>query len=146
MTYFDSAYLAKFYLAEPETTAVRAKAEGDGDVACSVIGQAETLSVFHRKLREGALSPTEFAAVCDQFEADCVAGLWQWLDLTGEVLDELKARLRALPVTVFLRAADAIHLATAGKHGCREVYSNDRHLTTAAVHFGLRAITVPAVP
>jgi hypothetical protein len=38
---------------------------------------------------------------------------------------------------VFLRAADAIHQATAAEFGFRIVYSNDAHLVGAAKYFGI---------
>ena len=53
MVYFDSAYIARFYLSEPESGRGRALAERQGNVCCSAIGRVETAQVFHRKLREG---------------------------------------------------------------------------------------------
>jgi len=138
MIYFDSAYLAKFYLAEPESERVHQAAEAEGAVGCSVFGRAETLSVFHRKLREGAVDPKVFNALCAQFAADGEAGLWSWLPLSEAVLDTVERRYRRLPAVVFLRSADAVHLATAAENGFREIFSNDRHLLAAAPQFGLK--------
>ena len=70
MNYFDACYLAKFYLAEPDSPNVIAFAQAQSPVCCLVSGKAEGVSVFHRKLREGVVDAAGFALLCDQFEAD----------------------------------------------------------------------------
>jgi predicted nucleic acid-binding protein len=142
MIYVDSAYVAKFYLDEPDSTRVRALAEGAGEVASCRHGQVEVLIAFHRKLRERAFSPKVFAAVCDQFEADCKAAVWTWLPISAKLIESLSERVRQLDRSVFLRSADALHLASAAEQGFKEIYSNDRHLLAAATHFGLRGLSV----
>jgi len=39
---------------------------------------------------------------------------------------------------LFLRTADAVHLATAQQIGESDVWTNDRHMLAAAPYFGLR--------
>lgn len=137
MIYFDAAYLAKFYLDEPETEAVRARAALEGQVGCCVLGRIEVVSVFHRKLREKSRTKTEFRALIDQFATDCEGGLWTWFPLTTAIQNAAAAKFRSLPDTVFLRSGDAIHLACASEHGLTTIFTNDRHLLAAAPHFGL---------
>ena len=55
MVYFDSAYIAKFYLEEPDSAAVATLAVASRKVPSSVLGKLEVNSVFHRKLREAAI-------------------------------------------------------------------------------------------
>jgi hypothetical protein len=139
--YFDAAYIAKFYLEEPDSDAVRALAGEAGEVACCLYGRIEVLTVFHRKLRERAFTARTFAILCEQFQADCDADLWEWLPLSGALVADLSQRIGKLPATVFLRAADALHLASAAARGFREIYSNDRRLLAAAAHFDLRGLS-----
>ena len=142
MSYFDSSYIAKFYLDEPESAAVRHLAESLGQVRCAVIGQVEVAAVFHRKLREGAFDTGTFREVIAQFDDDCGQGLWTWLPLTTALAAMTVAAFARLPRPVFLRSADAVHLSCAHEHGFPEIYTNDRHMSAAARYFRLKPLTV----
>jgi predicted nucleic acid-binding protein len=142
VSYFDSAYIAKFYLDEPESEAVRRLAESLGHVRCAQIGQVEVAAVFHRKFREGAFDVGAFREVTAQFDDDCSQGLWTWLPLTRALVQRAAVAFSNLPRPVFLRAADALHLTCAQEHGLREIYTNDRHMSSAARHFRLKTRTV----
>lgn len=135
LSYWDSAYIAKFYLDEPESDRVRALGETEGEASCSRFGYLETVSVFHRKMREGAVSPAGLRELCGQLEEDTDAGLWTWLPVSPSVLLLAGATLRALPKAVVLRAGDALHLATARANGIQKVFSNDVRLLSAAHYF-----------
>ena len=138
MVYFDSAYIAKFYLSEPESGRVRALAERQGKVCCSAIGRVETAQVFYRKLREGKATRVQCGALFDQFEADCESGLWTWLPLTEDLVATAAHRFRELSPKVLLRSADAIHLVSAQEHDLDAIYTNDARVLAAASAFGLR--------
>src|SRR4051794_22493224 len=96
MIYFDAAYIAKFYLDEPDSDRVRRLAEGSGEVACCLHGRVEVLIAFHRKLRERAFSPRVFAAVHEQFEADCESAVWTWLPVSAKLIASLSNRIGKL--------------------------------------------------
>jgi predicted nucleic acid-binding protein len=138
MLYFDAAFIAKFYLQEPESDAIRSFVEDVPGIASLVIGRLETELVFSRKLREGALTPQGHQVLIAQFEADCEAGLWTWLPATDDLVAAAQEMTRRLPSEVFLRSLDALHLACARRNGHERIYSNDRHLLLAAPHFGLQ--------
>lgn len=141
MIYFDSAYIAKFYLSEPESDRVHALAAADGKVCCSTIGRVETAQVFHRKLREGKATKAQSAALFDQFGADCETGLWTWLPLTEDLVASAVRCFREFSPKVLIRSADAIHLVSALEHGLDAIYTNDGRVLAAASAFGIRGET-----
>ncbi|HWE87666.1 MAG TPA: type II toxin-antitoxin system VapC family toxin [Terracidiphilus sp.] len=141
MIYFDTSYLVRLYFEDPGAERVRALAATD-HVACAALGQAEMMAAFHRKLREGAVKPAAYAALAGQVEAHIEAGAFHWLAQDGEVLSRIRQVYRKLPAAVFLRGADALHLATAAEAAFRVVYSNDAHLLAAARHFGIEGRNV----
>ena len=143
MIYFDTSYLVRLYYQDAGWQSVRELATTD-HVACAWHGQTEMLAAFHRKLREGAIRPVHYSALLGQFAADDRAGAFQWLPMARETLGRIAGVYRDLPAGVFLRAADALHLAAAAQHGLKIIYSHDTHLLTAARHFGLEGRNVIA--
>ena len=142
MIYFDACYIAKFYLAEPDSANVIAFAQRQAVVASVLLGKAEVVAVFHRKFRENIVDAAGFHLLCDQFEADCSSSLWQWHPVDDALLRLSAQRFRSLPSTVFLRASDALHLTCAAEEGCTTIHTSDRHMIAAAPAFGLQAVTL----
>ena len=64
-------------------------------------------------------------------------GFWTLVPVTSAALARLQGSVETLPSNVFLRAGDAVQLASAIEAGEREIWSSDRHLLAAAPHFGL---------
>ena len=142
MIYFDSTYLAKCYLPETGYHEVRAAALQAGSLQSVALAQVEVASVFHRHLREGRIRASALAEYLEQFSQDCAEGVVSFLPVTAELLQLSTSAYPTLPATVFLRSADCLHLCAARQAGCKEIYSNDRHLLAAAPHFGLRPVNV----
>jgi predicted nucleic acid-binding protein len=139
--YVETSILAKLYLNEPESDSARRFVAGFyARPTCSVLGRMELFSTFHRKLRERALTQAEFNFLVGQYEQDIAARRIEWLPLSGGIMDLVQESYRKLSSTIFLRAIDAIHLATAAENGLKEIYSNDKHLLAAAPVFKLKGI------
>lgn len=145
MIYLDTSYMARLYLCDPGFEHVRALATSDR-VACSCHGEVELFAVFHRKYREGVLDAPLLAAVLSQYDAERTLSAITWLPITEATIQTACQAFRALAPSVFLRAADALHLAGAKEHGFLDVYSNDRHLIEAATHFGIKGVNIIPPP
>ena len=142
MLYFDTAYLAKCYLNEPNAQQVRQLAASAPGLVSSEWARIEFFAVLHRNLREGKLTPGQMRQVVSYFRQDEASGVLVWLPLSPVLLEQTCQRIQTLPATLYLRAADALHLTCAAENGLLEIYSNDRHLLAAAPHFNLTGVNV----
>ncbi len=136
MIYFDATYLARMYFQDPGWQTVCELAATD-KVSCSLHGRVETVAALHRKFREGSLTKSELATTLAGFEADCAAGAFHWIPVAASVVERVTRAYSTLPANIALRAADALHLASAAESGFKTIYSNDTRLLASASHFGI---------
>lgn len=140
--YLDSAYIAKYYVSEVDSAAIRSLLAGRRPLISSVVCVAEVTCVFHRHAREGRISLGKARDLTTDFLQDVASKFWTLVPITDLLLHRVAFQVSAAPVTLFLRAADALHLTTAQTQGETEIWTNDRHLLAAAPHFGLAGRTV----
>ena len=140
--YYDTSYLLKLLIVESGSHAVRAHASTVLEIHSASHGRAEFESAAFRKVREGAATSADFRRLMMQFHEDCLTGAIVFLPLTDAILNRVEMGFFKAPMTCYLRAGDALHLATAADHGFTEIYSNDIHLLAAAPLFGLRGMNL----
>jgi predicted nucleic acid-binding protein len=140
--YFDSSYVIKFYLNEPESLKIRQMVQNAGFIRSSLWTLAEFHSALHRNVREGLIPASEARVLSQDFFEHIETGVWELVPVNRHLLERVSARLLSAPKDVFLRAADAFHLTTAADLGEPEVWSSDRHMLAAASHFGVTGRSV----
>jgi predicted nucleic acid-binding protein len=141
MIFCDTSAAVKLYVPERESVAVRRLLGAEDDLCLSELARVEVMSVFHRRLREGIWTQTDFLAAVRQFSNDDISGFWTWLPLDKPIIDAAAKTYTTLPGTVFLRSSDCIHLVTALHHNFAEIYTYDTHQSTAAAVLGLKAVS-----
>jgi predicted nucleic acid-binding protein len=135
--YLDTAYIVKYYLNEPDSAAVRALIGRAPVIYSSVWALAEVQCVFHRHVRERAITANAAFKLARLFLDHTDEGLWKFVPASEPLLRRAGAMVISASSDIFLRTADAVHLTTAKDLGETEVWTNDRHMGAAAPHFGL---------
>jgi predicted nucleic acid-binding protein len=140
--YFDSAYIAKCYLNEPDSARVRALLRRSGGAHSSSLARAEVAATVQWHWRQGAVNQKQAIVLQTDFVRDLAAGVWVMVPVSDDFMARVGERLARLPVATHIRAGDAIHLCAASEVGFTEVWTNDRHMLGAAPAFGLTGRSV----
>jgi predicted nucleic acid-binding protein len=142
MIFCDTSTVAKLYVPERESLAVRQRLEAEDEVCVSQLARPELLGVFHRRLREGQWTRDDFLAAARQFSTDDIGGFWTWLALDSAIIEAAAKTYTTLPSHVFLRSADCLHLVMALRYNFDEVHTHDKHQTIASPALGLKAVAI----
>lgn len=140
--YFDTSYIAKFYFNEPESAQVRQLVRRANSIHSSLWAFAEFHAVIQRRTREGLFAPNDARDLASRFCEHIEEGLWNLVPVNEALVRRTGALIVSAPRNLFIRTADAVHLATANEIGERDVWSNDRHMLAAAPYFGLMGRSV----
>jgi hypothetical protein len=103
---------------------------------------AEFHAVLHRRMREGASSPSDTRELAVRFSEHIEGGLWNLIPVNEALLRRTSVLMVSAPRDLFIRTADAVHLSTAREIGERTVWTNDRHMLAATAYFGLTGQSV----
>ena len=106
IAYYDSSALVKRYLEEEHSSRVRERLH-DGLVATARFSESEIVSALARRCREGAFPESERERALNGVRRDFIRGFYL-VELTQSVV----LRSRGLLLRHFLRAADALQLAS----------------------------------
>jgi predicted nucleic acid-binding protein len=142
MIFCDTSTVAKLYVPEAESAAVRLRLEAEDEVCVSELARAELMAVFHRRMREAKWTRADFSAAVRQFSADDIGGFWTWLPLDGVIIGATANTFATLPDNVFLRSSDCLHLVTALHHNFTDVFTHDKHQTAVAATLGLNSVNI----
>lgn len=142
MIFCDTSTVAKLYVPERESPAVRTRLEGEDQVCASELARVELMAVFHRRWREGKWSRADFLAAARQFSTDDIGGFWTWLPLDRAIMDAAASSFSTLPEDTFLRSSDCLHLVTALHHNFADIFTHDKHQTMAAKALGLNPVAL----
>ena len=140
--YLDTSYIAKFYFNERESPRVRELVRKADTIHSSLWALAEFHAVLHRRMREGASSPSDARELALRFSEHIRDGLWNLIPVNEALLRRTSALMVSAPRDLFIRTADAVHLSTAHEIGEPAVWTNDRHMLAAATYFGLTGRSV----
>jgi predicted nucleic acid-binding protein len=140
--FFDTSYLFRIYSGEHGHEYVKKLLPGTREIVSSVHARAEFAATLLRHRREGRGLEQTLKNIRDQYKLDCSSGGLRFLALDERVIERAEAVLEDAPSNIFIRGADALHLACAAENGFAEIYSNDRHLLAAAPLFNLRGVNV----
>jgi predicted nucleic acid-binding protein len=142
MYYFDSTYVAKCYLNDPDSDRVHELVRQPVELYSSALCIPEVSCAIHRRYREHLLSRKQAQQLFAAFRAHVEGGTWSLVPISEGLLWDVHEALRRLNSKVFLRSGDAIQLVSAQRSGFGEIWTNDRHMLEAAPHFRLRGRTV----
>lgn len=140
--YLDTCYVAKFYWNEPGSLELRELIRSAGNIRSSAWALAEFHALLHQRVSEGVASAAEVGDLASRFSAHVHDGLWTLIPVTEASLRRTGILMISAPPEIFLRTADAVHLATAQEAGERDVWTKNRHMLAAAPYLGLTGRSV----
>lgn len=140
MSFWDTSALAKYYTPEPDRAGYIALAKSLAPIHVGRLADYELQTTLRRKESEGVIAAGAADAYPEQFRDDIVKGVMKLHEESGEVREKFAGVLDDCfsPIPpVFVRTADALHIATAQQAGEKDFVTADIRQKKAAEACGL---------
>jgi predicted nucleic acid-binding protein len=136
MHYFDTSFLAPLVRQEKTSSRIGRFMAGlpTGELAISRWTEVEFASLLARDVRMGAIAADE-ARMVDALLEDVILQSFVVLLPSGDDYERARHYLRNYETS--LRAGDALHLAIAGNHHAKAIYTLDKIMIKAGKILGL---------
>jgi predicted nucleic acid-binding protein len=134
--YLDTSALAKLYVPEPESDELEAALLNRTDLIVSDLAVTEMASALARRARQHELSVKQAGWLYRELLRDLSLNQFRHVHLGADVHREAERLLSTIGHQVALRAADALHLATANLSGAQVLVTYDAHLRDATSVLG----------
>jgi predicted nucleic acid-binding protein len=136
MHYFDTSFLAPLVRQEKTSPRIERFMAGlpTGELAISRWTEVEFASLLARDVRMGAIAADK-ARMADALLEDVILQSFVVLLPSGDDYERARHYLRNYETG--LRAGDALHLAIAGNHRAKAIYSLDKTMVKAGKILGL---------
>jgi predicted nucleic acid-binding protein len=132
--FLDTSALAKRYVAEPGSEELEQVVSSlVSEVFISTLALVEFGSALGRKWKKRKIGRIQASQAMGEFEKD-----WQAVFIKIPVSEALAESAASLALTLGLKGADAVHLASAQAAGIDLFVASDRPLSEAAQKIGLK--------
>jgi predicted nucleic acid-binding protein len=141
-TYWDTSCVIKLYCREEDSSLyLHRVAQAAEPLLSSVLMASEIAFAFHQKEVRGEVEAGAASLLDERFSRDVQRGRFVLLPFGEDVREEARriatiCYASAPPVP--LRTLDGLHLASAQLSACREVFTTDSRMRSAAVLLGMK--------
>ena len=135
--YPDSSFLVSAYLIDRYSPDVMRRMVARPSILVTPFHRAELVNAIFQQVFRGRIKNPDALTACDNFERDCVAGIWILPDLPKKSFITCAELARRYVATLGVRTLDTLHVAAALELGATQFWTFDERQKKLAEAEGL---------
>jgi predicted nucleic acid-binding protein len=135
--YPDSSFLVSAYLIDRYSPDVMRRMAARPGILVTPFHRAELVNAIFQQVFRGRIKNSDALTACDNFERDCVVGVWILPDLPEKSFITCVELARRYVATLGVRTLDTLHVAAALELGATQFWTFDERQKKLAEAEGL---------
>jgi predicted nucleic acid-binding protein len=136
-TAVDSSFVVSLYARDANSTEAARRMGLNHDLWITSLNRAELAHAIHQLIFRKQFSPSDAARAWDEFEQDCIAGVWIPADLPERLWEKSISLARRFGPTLGVRTLDSLHVACALELKAEKFWTFDERQARLAEAAGL---------